>query len=108
LESHASGPVPIVSPFTSDTLSAESLTILKQLLAITKRGWWTVGSQPAIDGSPSNDEIVGWGPHSGWVYQKAFVEFFAEEEDILKIEELINKEGRGLVTFFAADGAVSL
>ena len=61
-----------------------------------------------MDGAPSNDPIVGWGPLGGWVYQKAFVEFFADEEDILRIENFIQSEGKDVVTYFAADGAVSL
>jgi len=105
LQSHQTGIVSFGSPFTSDTLSSESLTILPQLLEVTRKGWWTVGSQPAVDGAPSNDAIVGWGPYGGWVYQKAFVEFFADEEDVLRIENLIESEGNGVVTFFAADGA---
>jgi methylenetetrahydrofolate reductase (NADPH) len=107
LKSHQTGRVELATPFTSDTLSSESLTILSQLLELTSKGWWTVGSQPAVDGTPSNDAIVGWGPVGGWVYQKAFVEFFATEEDILRIENLIQSEGKGVVTFFAGDGAVS-
>lgn len=107
LESHRGDSVVLVTPFTSGPLSSESLTILSELLTITKRGWWTVGSQPAVDGATSNNETVGWGPHGGWVYQKAFVEFFADEEDIVQIENLVNKKGNGVVTFFAADGAVS-
>jgi len=105
LNSHKAGNIPPVTPFTSEKLSSETLTILPELLSVTRKGWWTVGSQPAVDGARSDDELVGWGPHGGWVYQKAFVEFFAEEGDVLRIETALAKESKGLVTFFAADGA---
>jgi methylenetetrahydrofolate reductase (NADPH) len=34
------------------------------------------------------------------VFQKAFVEFFAEKEDVEKIEKKVREEGKGLVDYF--------
>ena len=91
------------TPFSSEPLSPESATILIHLEKLTLRGWWTVGSQPAIDGASSADEVVGWGPRGGYVFQKAFVEFFATKEDIKKIETKVKEEGNGWVDFFAGN-----
>jgi methylenetetrahydrofolate reductase (NADPH) len=77
--------------------------ILTHLERLTKRGWWTVGSQPAVDGESSEDEIVGWGPRGGYVYQKCFVEFFADAKDLERIERSIEQEGGGWISYFAAD-----
>ncbi|KDQ61166.1 hypothetical protein JAAARDRAFT_55867 [Jaapia argillacea MUCL 33604] len=89
------------TPFYPDPLSAESSLILQHLEKLTQRSWWTVGSQPAVDGAPSTDEIFGWGPSAGYVYQKGFVEFFAEKADVEKIEKKIQEEGSGWVDYFA-------
>lgn len=62
-----------------------------------------MGSQPAIDGAISTDEVVGWGPKGGYVYQKGFVEFFAPEEDVERIVQKIDAEGKGWVDYFAVN-----
>ncbi|TFK54614.1 MTHFR-domain-containing protein [Heliocybe sulcata] len=91
------------TPFSHGPLSPESILILKELEKLNKRGWWTVGSQPAVDGIRSTDEVFGWGPPSGYVYQKAFVEFFATGEDVEKIEKKIAENGDGWVDYFAGN-----
>ncbi|KAL9128723.1 MAG: hypothetical protein Q9217_002656 [Psora testacea] len=61
----------------SATLSPETALIKDQLTALNERkGYWTIASQPAVDGLPSTHPIHGWGPPGGFVFQKAFVEFF--------------------------------
>jgi methylenetetrahydrofolate reductase (NADPH) len=67
-----------------------------------------VGSQPAADGLPSTDEVIGWGPAGGWIFQKAFVEVFVGEDTITAIEGLAKYIGKGQVTFFAADCEVRI
>jgi len=81
---------------------------LPQLRKITERGWWPVGSQPAVDGADSADEVVGWGPAGGYVYQKAFVEFFADAKVVDVLEERARKFGAGNVDFLAANSQVYL
>ena len=84
-------------------LSRESLTILSHLEKLTRKAWWTVCSQPAVNGASSSDEIVGWGPAAGYVFQKGFVEFFCEESDVTMIEEMIRKKGNDCVHYFAGN-----
>ena len=61
----------------SATLSPETALITSELTQlILSKGYWTIASQPAVDGLPSNHPIHGWGPPGGFVFQKAFVEFF--------------------------------
>lgn len=91
------------TPFSDGPLSEESQVILSQLEKLTKRGWWTVGSQPAADGAKSTDQIFGWGPRGGYVYQKAFVEFFAPEADVERIISKVGSEGKGWVDYFAVN-----
>ncbi|KAI9729494.1 MAG: hypothetical protein M1818_008517 [Claussenomyces sp. TS43310] len=63
-------------PWSEEELSEETLTIRAPLLALNRKGWWTVASQPAVNGLRSSDRVFGWGPRNGFVFQKAFVELF--------------------------------
>ncbi|KAH8117002.1 MTHFR-domain-containing protein [Phellopilus nigrolimitatus] len=85
------------TPFSPAPLSPESLLILPHLENLTRRGWWTVFSQPAVDGASSADEVYGY------VFQKGFVEFFAEKADVDRLEERIRCKSDGWVHFFAAN-----
>lgn len=77
--------------------------ILTHLERLTKRGWWTIGSQPAVDGVSSSDEVLGWGPRSGYVFQKGFVEFFCTKDDVKAIERRVEERGKGWVHWFAGN-----
>lgn len=91
------------TPFSPTPLSPESLTILPHLERLNKRGWWTVGSQPAIDAAESQDPVVGWGPVGGYVFQKGFVEFFCAKEDMLLLEKKIASQDSTWVHWFASN-----
>ena len=67
-----------VSENGQGALREETKTIRKELLRlIEERGYWTLASQPAVNGVRSDDKVFGWGPAGeGFVFQKAFVEFF--------------------------------
>jgi methylenetetrahydrofolate reductase (NADPH) len=64
------------------SLREETKTIKAELLSlIQNQGLWTLASQPAVNGVPSGDPVFGWGPKGeGFVFQKAFVEFFITRE----------------------------
>jgi len=96
------------TPFSDGPLSEESQVILPQLEKLAKRGWWTVGSQPAVNSATSTDPVFGWGPRGGYVYQKAFVEFFALGEDVERIISKVESEGKGWLDYFAANLEVCL
>lgn len=68
-------------PWSEEGFNEETNTIKEQLLQLNKKGWWTVASQPAVNGVRSSDPIFGWGPKNGFVFQKAFVELFLPSED---------------------------
>ena len=75
--SHLAGAPPHQLPWSeSSTLSPETALIQTELSRLNAYNWWTIASQPAVDGLPSTDPIHGWGPSGGFVFQKAFVEFF--------------------------------
>ncbi|KAJ7126819.1 methylenetetrahydrofolate reduct [Mycena epipterygia] len=92
-----------MTPFSPTPLSPESLMILPHLERLTRRGWWTVGSQPAVDGASSSDEVVGWGPRAGYVFQKGFVEFFCTAAEVDVIERRVLERGNHWVHWFAGN-----
>lgn len=91
-------------PWSEQGLTEESLVIKDELLALNKKGWWTVASQPAVNCCRSDDSTFGWGPKGGFVWQKAFVEFFCPKEDLDRLEEKLRELGSDVVSFYAASG----
>ena len=78
---HVNGTVDSL-PWSEGPINSETLTIREPLRdLIAKRNWWTIASQPAVDGLPSSHETFGWGPRGGFVFQKSFVEFFMSATD---------------------------
>jgi methylenetetrahydrofolate reductase (NADPH) len=57
-------------PWSEEGLNPETTTIREELLKVNAKGWWTVASQPAVNGMKSNDDVFGWGPRNGFVFQK--------------------------------------
>lgn len=93
-------------PWCDEPLHSETSAITNVLAKLTaQKGWWTVASQPAVDGVRSSDATYGFGPKGGYIYQKAFVEFWASGADVEKLAERVaqNEEATGVreVTFYA-------
>ncbi|KAI8630145.1 methylenetetrahydrofolate reductase 2 [Xylariaceae sp. FL1651] len=91
-------------PWSEEELNEETRTITDRLLRLNQQGLWTVASQPAVNGSRSEDPIFGWGPRNGFIFQKAFVEFFipaARWHTLL--ERLKSPEIRDVVCYYAAN-----
>jgi methylenetetrahydrofolate reductase (NADPH) len=105
-------------PWSEEGVTPETGAIARELLAMNARGWWTVASQPAVDGKESGDEVFGWGPRGGFVFQKvgggpilrlatliyvqAFVEFWLPTADWKSLREKLDKHPE--VTYFAGNG----
>jgi len=99
-ERHVRGDLEAI-PWSEEPLNEETATIREELAAVIRKGWWTVASQPAINCVPSEDAIFGWGPKSGFVFQKAFVEFFIPKEDWARLKPLFEENGE--MDFFACN-----
>jgi len=94
-------------PWSDNGLQPETGVIHNQLLRMNKHGFLTINSQPRVNAAPSNDPSFGWGYDHGYVYQKAYLEFFTspENKDLL-LEELenypslqyhfVNKQGKSI------------
>jgi methylenetetrahydrofolate reductase (NADPH) len=91
-------------PWSEEGLNEETNSIKDHLLKLNKKGWWTVASQPAVNGFPSSDPIFGWGPKNGFVFQKAFVELFIPSSDWTTLHaKLTSHEIAPLVSWYAAN-----
>ncbi|XP_062212821.1 methylenetetrahydrofolate reductase (NADH) 1 [Phragmites australis] len=77
------------SPWSElDGLQPETKIIDDQLVKINQKGFLTINSQPSVNGEKSDSPTVGWGGPGGYVYQKAYLEFFCTKE---KLDQLVEK-----------------
>uniref|UniRef100_A0A914W6R0 methylenetetrahydrofolate reductase (NADPH) n=1 Tax=Plectus sambesii TaxID=2011161 RepID=A0A914W6R0_9BILA len=67
----------------------ETRLINEQLLWCNNNGIITINSQPAVNGAPSTDPLVGWGQPGGYCYQKAYLEFFTSRENAEALHTLL-------------------
>jgi methylenetetrahydrofolate reductase (NADPH) len=101
-ERHMNGEIDAM-PWSEDALQPETLTIKNELLSMIQKGWWTVASQPAVNGVRSNDKTFGWGPKNGFVFQKPFVEFFLPSSDWKHLQQELGEDEQ--ITYFAGNAA---
>ncbi|KAK7345953.1 hypothetical protein VNO77_16569 [Canavalia gladiata] len=84
-----------------DGLQPETKIINEQLEKINMKGFLSINSQPAVNGEKSDSPTVGWGGPGGYVYQKAYVEFFCSKE---KLDALVDKcKDRTSLTYMAVN-----
>ncbi|CAL5336864.1 unnamed protein product [Camellia sinensis] len=77
------------SPWSElDGLQPETKIINEQLVNMNSKGFLTINSQPAVNGAKSDSPSIGWGGAGGYVYQKAYVEFFCSKD---KLNALVEK-----------------
>ena len=77
--------------FNEECLDPETELIAGRLAAVNKRGILTVNSQPSVNCAPSTDPKVGWGKPGGYVFQKAYLEFFTNEENVVALLQVIGR-----------------
>ena len=58
-----------------------------------------------MNGEPSSNPICGWGSSDGYVYQKAYLEFFTSRDNLLYLVSALEKYPR--VNYHIIDKAVS-
>ncbi|KUJ17348.1 putative methylenetetrahydrofolate reductase 2 [Mollisia scopiformis] len=93
-------------PWSEEGLNEETNTIKSQLLQLNQKGWWSVASQPAVNGVRSTDPVFGWGPRNGFVFQKAFIELFLPSKDWTPLKEkLMSEEIKENVSWYAANAS---
>ena len=100
---HLRGELPTI-PWSEESFSPETEKIRDQLIGLNSKGWWTLASQPAVNGLRSADPTFGWGPQNGFVFQKAFVECFVPSADWAVLGERLRRpEMKDVVCFYATN-----
>ncbi|KAI8365941.1 methylenetetrahydrofolate reductase-domain-containing protein [Radiomyces spectabilis] len=88
-------------PWCSQELDTESQGIRDRLAAVNSLGYLTINSQPAVNGVRSSDKVHGWGPKNGFVFQKAYLEFFVSPEALDKLTQKISSDAN--ITYYAVN-----
>jgi len=78
-------------PWNDACLADESSSICQELVRMNAHGFLTINSQPRVNAASSDDNVYGWGPAGGYVYQKAYVEFFTSSENFQKLKAVFPK-----------------
>lgn len=103
---YLSGAIPSF-PWSDGAVTDEAAIIRPQLTELNRRGVFTINSQPAVNGAPSNNLVFGWGPASGFVYQKQYLEFFIAKTAVEPLVEKASKAnadaGYTVVSYYAVD-----
>ena len=86
-------------PWSDQLPASETSVIQKQLAKMNELGFLTINSQPAVNGAPSSDKVHGWGPSNGYVYQKAYLEFFVMPELLTVLLPVIERDSA--ITYYA-------
>jgi len=90
------------TPWSDESsLYPETEAIRGQLVNLNERGYLTINSQPAVNGVRSDDKVHGWGPKNGYVYQKAYLEFFVSAENLNRLVKRIEEEPQ--ITYYAVN-----
>jgi len=92
-------------PWCETSPSAETAVVLDSLLRLNSAGFLTINSQPRVNAASSSDPALGWGGPGGYVYQKAYLEFFTSVANVDRFVKLaedyptlsytaVNREGK--------------
>jgi methylenetetrahydrofolate reductase (NADPH) len=83
---YLAGTVPRL-PWCESAIQLETDPIKDILMRLNQAGFLTINSQPRVNGASSSDPSVGWGGPGGYVYQKAYLEFFTSYSNLTKLAE---------------------
>jgi methylenetetrahydrofolate reductase (NADPH) len=75
-------------PWCDNPIQLETVPLKDFLRQMNLFGMLTINSQPRVNGASSSDAAVGWGGPGGYVYQKAYMEFFTSAAHLSKIMKL--------------------
>jgi len=79
------------TPWCDSELNQETGLIAQNLAKINKCGVLTINSQPSANCVESTDPILGWGQPGGYVFQKAYLEFFTSEENVMALLQVLGR-----------------
>ena len=93
-------------PWSESPITGEADAIKTELVDLNRRGFLTINSQPSVNGVKSSHPIYGWGPHGGYVYQKAYLELLVAPSMIAELIDRIERDSD--ISFYAVNKAGDL
>lgn len=75
-------------PWCEYPIQLETHRLQESLYRMNMKGFLTINSQPPVNGESSSDQAVGWGGVGGYVYQKAYLEFFCTPYWVEKLAQI--------------------
>ncbi len=88
-----------ILPWSESAITSEAEAIKPELIDLNRRGMLTITSQPSVNGVKSTHPIHGWGPHGGYVYQKAYAELLISPHLVNQLIARIEKDPN--MTYYA-------
>jgi methylenetetrahydrofolate reductase (NADPH) len=88
-------------PWSESAISKEADTLQQNLIDLNRRGFFTINSQPPVNGAKSNHPVYGWGPAHGYVYQKGYLEVLVSPEYIAELITRIERDPE--ITYYAVN-----
>ena len=93
-------------PFNDNELQLETSDLLSDLLHVNSCGFLTINSQPPVNAALSSNEKYGWGGSGGYIYQKAYLEFFMHKDNAPYLLQTLKEYPR--VNYHIIDSQVSI
>lgn len=97
-------------PWLDGAIGGDTAVISDALIALNRKGIFTMNSQPALNATRSLDAVYGWGPKNGFVYQKQYLEFLCHQDLIPKLLQRIDDHNRRqldsallVISYYAVD-----
>ncbi|RNA39112.1 methylenetetrahydrofolate reductase isoform X2 [Brachionus plicatilis] len=95
-------------PWCEEGLASETSLLTDELERFNRQGILTINSQPNVNGAPSSDPVIGWGSPDGYVYQKAYIEFFISKSFLPFLLEALEKYPRVIYHIINKSGDINL
>jgi methylenetetrahydrofolate reductase (NADPH) len=90
-------------PWCEKPVELETDPLKHALIRLNSSGFLTINSQPRVNAASSSDPAVGWGGPGGYVYQKAYLEFFTSDANLAKLAQLAAQHPN--ISYDAVNGA---
>jgi len=78
-------------PFAESPLAPETKIVEGPLIHMNQNRLFTINSQPKVNAVLSTDPVHGWGPSQGYIYQKAYIEFFVHPSILPKLQTYLDQ-----------------
>nr|XP_039248684.1 methylenetetrahydrofolate reductase-like [Styela clava] len=79
------------TPWNDDGIAKETDTMKDFLTKYNALGILTINSQPNINAVSSTHPVFGWGDEGGYLFQKAYLEFFIKREYAEALKKILPK-----------------